>query len=122
MPEGQSFGHKDTKLVFTNSSIILTIQSVSELHRIVRSALADFTAGRELNPASKRFHMDASDDRKRFNYNRRERICQPHKSYKQMLKCYQIETFVLQKKNCYGIMSTVILPVRNFLEARSSVR
>ena len=35
------------------SSLILTLQSVSELHRFNAEALADSTAGREFHPALK---------------------------------------------------------------------
>lgn len=39
--------------IYVFSSFIQTIQSVLELHQIMRHALADFTAGRELHPALK---------------------------------------------------------------------
>ena len=39
--------------IYVFSSFIQTIRSVLELHQIMRHALADFTAGRELHPALK---------------------------------------------------------------------
>ena len=49
--DGDTIRHFRFHLRF--SSFILTIQSVLELHQIMRYALADFTAGRELHPALK---------------------------------------------------------------------
>lgn len=43
--------------IYVFSSFIQTIQSVLELHQIMRHALADFTAGRELHPALKNIYF-----------------------------------------------------------------
>lgn len=61
--------------IYVFSSFIQTIQSVLELHQIMRYALADFTAGRELHPALK-ISLFCCHSLSVLHYRSRESVCQ----------------------------------------------
>ena len=61
--------------IYVFSSFIQTIRSVLELHQIMRHALADFTAGRELHPALK-ISLFCCHSLSVLHYRSRESVCQ----------------------------------------------